>query len=58
MMTNPLALAQTPESLRGVEKERLDDVHRRLVLGTMPTVYLAGALDDRLLAQVARRPAG
>lgn len=49
---NPLALAQTPESLRGVEKERLDDVHRRLVLGTMPTVYLAGALDDRLLAQV------
>lgn len=48
----PLAIAQTPESLRDVSHEQLHDVYRRLMLGVAPTVYVAGALDDSLMNRV------
>ena len=55
---NPLALAVTPEGLRSVELDMLRDVYSRLMQGVRPTVYLAGSIDDRLLAQVENLACG
>lgn len=50
---NPLSVIQTDETLRSVEPEMLRDMHRRLMLSVIPSVYVAGAVDDGLIARVA-----
>ncbi|MDE6527554.1 MAG: insulinase family protein [Muribaculaceae bacterium] len=54
----PLAVAQTPDTIRSVTSEMLTDVYRRLMLGVVPTVYVAGALDSGLMSLVADMAGG
>lgn len=49
---NPLALAITPELLHKVEPTHLHEAHQRIMTEVIPTVYVAGTLDNDVMSHV------
>lgn len=49
---HPLAHVTTPGLIRNVDEADVRAIHRRLMLSVKPTVYLAGAVDEKLLQNV------
>lgn len=42
----------TPDKIRAVTREDVIDIHRRAILGSIPTVYLAGKLSSEIVDDV------
>ena len=50
---NPLAGYTSPQAIRRVDREDLVDVHRRLILGSKPAVFVSGKVDEAMLRLIS-----